>query len=219
MSKLDVLKRVIPEYMDGASAPTAFTNFSSSLHAYIPVATISEAETVAAAAPPNVFPLFFAVTSEERFYTKFRKDGSLVWTGGRSEIWDSDIYQDHIPRGQWQNFGLRTPKQGRLSGKFQLSADNVTLTLPSSGVWLMQLNVWLNTTITNDAAARTLIEIRVNNEPLAYRAVARGEDVITVTHVKYQDAGAKISAWAFQNWADNIPLRAGNISLINVGTV
>ena len=62
MPRTDALKRVIPVSADQADVEVAFTNFSSTVHAPIPVSGATEAAQVADAAPDEAFPLW---TSED----------------------------------------------------------------------------------------------------------------------------------------------------------
>lgn len=210
MATQTVLKHTIPEYGDPADMVAAFTAFSNSVHAFIPVNSVAEAQKIVSSAPAAAFPLFFSVTPDRSIYAAYEKTVGLEWIGGRRIIWDGSMYQLNCPRNRWQNIGLNAPV--RVRGDFKLSADNVTLTLPESGIWAINTRARLATEITKDPSHRVALEIRVGSDGFAYQTSGIGEPQMVVGFQKYQPAGTRISVWLYQNMADTLPINGGDLS-------
>ncbi|KMY23324.1 hypothetical protein ACU19_04960 [Actinobaculum suis] len=212
MATQTVLKHTIPEYGDPADMVAAFTAFSNSVHAFIPVNSVAEAQKIVSSAPAAAFPLFFSVDPDRSIYAAYERTIGLEWIGGRRTIWDGSMYQTNIPRNKWQNIGLNAPV--RVRGDFKLSADNVTLTLPESGIWAINTRARLVTSVSSNPEHRTLLEIRVGSDGFAYRTSTSGEDQLVVNFQKYQSAGTRISVWLYQNMADTLGINGGDLSAV-----
>ncbi|VDG75276.1 Uncharacterised protein [Actinobaculum suis] len=212
MATQTVLKHTIPEYGDPADMVAAFTAFSNSVHAVIPVNSVAEAQKIVSSAPASAFPLFFSVTPKRSIYAAYEKTAGLERIAGRPTIWDGSMRQTSIPRNKWQNIGLNAPV--RIRGDFKLSADNTTLTLPESGIWAINTRARLVTSVSSNPEHRTLLEIRVGSDGFAYRTSTSGEDQLVVNFQKYQSAGTRISVWLYQNMADTLGINGGDLSAV-----
>ncbi|WP_435725316.1 hypothetical protein [Actinotignum sp. GS-2025b] len=221
MPTTDAYKRLVPLDSDSADGPLLARNLSMTTHAFIPVSTEAEMKTVAANADRQAFPLFFDVASSEMQYRVGSPTAEPRWISGASPIWDGGMSNPGITRSTWTKLRFEAARAGRQSGNWSLNATSDALTLPASGVWVMQARMVLGKkeggSVTTSEVPRLLMEVQVGAN--GYRVTARNEQVITATYQKYAEKGDAVSVSVWHDAAMDLRVTQADMCLSMLGTI
>lgn len=194
MPILDVFKRSLPKV--GASkassdSPTniqqAFAGFSNSLHAIVPVSSDTEASQIAAAAPPEAFPLFVWHGPQQALKTK--ETGGSPWEviAGRGHGIQTECGNtSHAAGTPWL---ARHSTIIRASEGWSLTSSGDYITVPQAGIYLMSVRFRVG-----DAArvlGRTFVEFLVDDS--LYRVGAPDDNHVSATAVMWVPEGSRIA--------------------------
>ena len=184
----DVFKRAIPP-MTGVppAIDVAFTEFSETLHAPIPVASNTEADTIASGAGPNAYPLLAIHEPEQSL--KLKTDAGTPWEtiAGRGHGIQTECGNaSHAPGTAWL---ARHSSIIRASEGWALTANGDYITVPVEGVYLMSVRFRVGDTAR--VLGRTFVEFLVDGS--LYRVGAPDDNHVSATAALWVPAGSRIA--------------------------
>lgn len=214
MPIIDLFKRVIPKVGAGpadsdgpANIQTALEAFSSSIHAPIAVASLTEANQIAAAAPDSAFPLFVWRADMRTLIAKSSREADWDLVGGRAHGLSANLFQDNLPEGVSKHLGIGTIT--RQSDGWQLSSDSTTLTVPAAGLYLFSVRMTINGVPA--ALGRTYIELRINERQT--RVGIWNDELPSVTMMRPCNRGDKVKIYYYHAGGGKCGVQEGDLTI------
>lgn len=169
---LDIFKRDVPGINDAAHAENDFRDFSSTVHAPIPVSGATEAAQIAAAAPDTAFPLF-TTTGYTLWAQPSKAEERTMLAGRRSRI-EADLAQA-IPTGPT---GRKVNMQRITHGTpgWNISSSGNSVTVPDTGLYAIQTELRITLPAQPDAPAADVgsAYVQINAGSKTFRNTASG---------------------------------------------
>ncbi|RTE47630.1 hypothetical protein [Actinobaculum sp. 352] len=215
MPIIDLFKRVLPKVGTSAAdsdgpvnVQTILEDFSSSLHAPIPVADQTEADQIASAAPASAFPLFVFNQATVTLDVMSQQGAAWDMVGGRPHGLTATLYQTNLPNGVVKNLGIGSIT--RQTEGWALSSDNVRLTVPSTGLYLVQVNI--NVSGDSQTLGRVFTEFEVEGQK--YRTGSAAEDQMNFVSVIPITAGSTIATYFYHSAGGTRSVQQGMLTVV-----
>lgn len=194
----DIFKRRYPKV--GATpaesdAPTniqqAFDMFSKTIHALVPVASDTEASTIAAQAPVEAFPLF--VWNDPQQSLKVKREASAPWETIAGRQPGIQTVLAHASHPEAVATFVNNTNIARASEGWQISANGQQITVPAEGLYL--LSVRMRVGDKAKGLGRTFVEFVIDGTP--YRVGAPDDNHVSATIALQLPASSKIAIRLF----------------------
>lgn len=193
MPILDLFKRLVPKVgtspadSDGPrNIQTVFEDFSSTVHATIPVDGDAEASQIAANADSRSFPLFAWYGNQQLL--KVKQDDLTPWEviGGRQHGIQTTVgHTGHAAGtvGAVEHMAIQRASEG-----WQVSANSQTVTAPVEGLYLLSVRARVGEKAKG--LGRTFVEFVVDNIP--HRVGAPDDNHVSATIVVWLQEGSRV---------------------------
>lgn len=197
---LDVFKRDVPGINDAAHAENDFRDFSSTVHAPIPVSGATEAAQIAAAAPATAFPLF-TTTGYTIWAQPSKAEERTIVAGRRSRV-EVDLAQA-IPTG---STGRLVTMQRVTHGTpgWTIPSDGNRVTVPDTGLYALQAELKITLPAQSDALSPDVgsAYVQINAGSKSFRNAASSSSRAHVLGMWWLNAGDTISVHYTHNAPD-----------------